>query len=401
MKKSLILIVFLFIPIVFAQTWTSQENFNCNGCCVENDKFTLTTTIANNGGETLWISKAKLIDKNDEEFASYEPLDKNFMYGLHPGKSINLIYSGTWPKPSIKNILDYKQCIYLGTLKELSCGEYYKEKTLASRTSFPCYDDMDCPDNQICEISKDCKSSVCKTIPISEECGRIVNGKWKPYECCKDHECKQNQKCLNHNCEQLECGECAYIYEHRCVNYQCCDNIGCKPNEICAGNKCQVLECGPCEYAGKHACLRHECCKITECAADETCEDNQCRKVSCEKGHVEDHQCNLYQCLEAIDCKADASCENNFCKSLNCKESEVIINHECQKAGSRLLGYVKNHAYVSYFSKQAYNDNKEIYTAILVIIFVLILRASYLTIRSILRERRRRRSYIVIRVKEP
>ncbi|MDP2907791.1 MAG: hypothetical protein Q8O03_07660 [Nanoarchaeota archaeon] len=399
MKKSLMLIIFLFMPVVLAQTWTSQENFKCSICCVENDKFTLTTTITNNGSETLWIGKANLIGKDGEEFASYTQLDENFRYGLPPGKSINLGYSGTWPKPSIKNILDYKQCLYLGTLSKLFCEENYKEKTLASRTRFQCYEDIDCPDDEVCEVSNDCTSSVCKVIPISEECGRIVSGDWRPYECCEDKECKEGQYCLDNNCELLDCEDCEYVYEHKCVKFECCDNIDCEKNEVCEDNKCSELECGYCEYADKHNCNRYTCCKDAECAGDETCKDNQCQNVVCEKGYVENHKCVLYQCSNNEECKADSKCESNFCKSLACKENDVISNHECQQAGFKLFGYVKEHAYVSYFSKEAYKDNKEIYNAIFVILSVLILRISYLTIRAFLRERKRRRSYIVIRAK--
>lgn len=400
MKKSLLLIVLLLMPVVLAQTWTSQESFGCEVCCIENDKFSLTTTITNNGSETLWVGKAKLVDRNDKEFASYTTLDENFRYGLLPGKSINLEYLGKWPKPSIKNSLFYKQCLYLGTLGKWSCEENYKEKTLAPRTSFQCYKDEECPNDKICKISKDCTIGVCTTIPIAEECGRIVRGDWRLYECCSDKDCKEDQYCLNNNCEQVTCKECEYVYSHKCVKFECCDDTGCEKSQACDNNKCVEIKCEYCEYADEHTCKKHECCRDTECEEDEACRDNQCQKVICEKGYVEDHKCLVYQCLDNEECKADAKCRDGFCTKLACEENEIIKNHECEKPRSKLSGYVKGHRYVSYFSKEAYQDNKEIYISIFVILLILIIKTAFMMIKPILKERKRRKSYIVIKLKE-
>lgn len=400
MKRYLLLIILILIPAVFAETWTSKENFNCNVCCIENDKFSLTTTINNNDIETLWIGNAKLIDKNGKEFASYKLSDPEFRYGLLPKKSMNIKYEGTWPKPSIKNILLYKQCIYTGTFGIWLCDEDYKEKIIAKRIDFQCYKDEDCPFDKICDVKKDCTASTCETIAIAKECGRIERGDWRPYECCSDQACKDDQYCLNHNCEQVECIKCGYIYNHVCVKFECCDDVDCETNQVCTNNKCTEKKCSYCEYAEKHDCKKYECCKDIACEEDEICKGNSCQKIECKNGYTENHECFIYPCTIDTDCREDTLCENGFCIKLECKENEIIKEHRCEKLELTPLGYIKEHKYISYFSKESYQDHKKTYTAIFIIILILMAKPLFPRIKSAIKEKKRRESYIVIKSKE-
>lgn len=48
------LIVFLILIltnliVVYAWSWTGTQNFDCDGCCVEDKTFQYTTTITNTG----------------------------------------------------------------------------------------------------------------------------------------------------------------------------------------------------------------------------------------------------------------------------------------------------------------------------------------------------------------
>lgn len=407
MKRCLLLIILLLIPLVTAtlvppvpsETWVSKEDFICDTCCIENDRLDLTTTITNNGTETLWIGNAKLIDKDNKEFASYKTKDPDFRYGLLVGKSINLDYNGIWPKPTIKNTLYYKQCLYLGTFGKWECEEEYKEKTIAKSVDFQCYKDDECPYDEVCEIEKDCTASKCKTIDISKKCGRIVRGQWRAYECCLNEECKDEQYCLNHNCEQVECVECGYIHDHECVEFECCNDIDCESSQTCINHECKELECDYCEYAKAHECKKYECCKDTECLEEETCEENLCKKISCEKGYIEKHECVLYQCTKDSDCREDLKCEKGFCKKLECEENEIIKANSCEELKT-IFGYVKEHRYVSYFSKESYDDNKNVYRAIFVIIAILILYLIQPSIKAAIKEKKRRESYVVVKPKK-
>lgn len=69
------------------------------------------------------------------------------------------------------------------------------------------------------------------------------------YECSVDLSCNENQSCVEHECEDLECGECQYISNHSCVNYECCDDEDCADEMKCISNVCQEeynlnYECG-------------------------------------------------------------------------------------------------------------------------------------------------------------
>lgn len=408
MKRYLLLII-LLLPIVSAKTilppeklepesWTSKEEFNCNVCCIENDKFSLTTTITNNGTETLWIGNAKLIDKDNKEFASYKTSDPNFRYSLQPEKSMNIKYEGKWPKPSIKNSLFYKQCLYIGTFGKWECEDRYKEKIIAKSIDFQCYKDEDCSYDKICNI-EDCIISKCETIPIAKSCGRIARGDWRTYECCLDQDCKEDQHCLDHNCEQVECVDCGYIYDHKCVEFECCDIIACGLDQVCLNKKCVKIECGYCEYIDERMCKEYECCEDVACEKDKRCIDNKCERITCEKGYIEEHSCIEYKCTIDEDCREDLVCEEGFCKKLKCKEEEVIKEHKCEEFIS-LFGYVKGHRYVSYFSKEAYQDNKKTYTAIFILIILLIARLGFSKAKNVVKESKRRKSYIPIKPKK-
>lgn len=395
MKKWLLLAILLLIPSAMAQTWTSQEEFKCDTCCIENNKLSLTTTIINNGTETLWIGEAKLVSKEGEEFASYKPAGENFKYGLQPRNSIKLEYSGKWPKPSVRNSLHYKQCIRSEIFGKWACEEKYKEKIISRSVDFQCYKDSDCPSDQVCEIAKDCTSSKCEIIPIAMKCGRIVRGDWRSYECCSDYACKEDQYCLEHSCEQVECVACGYIQDHKCVKFECCENSDCSSSQSCVNHECEEITCGYCEYAEEHGCKKHECCKSSECGEEEACVENKCQKITCD-GYIEEHECLKYQCEDNEGCEAEMRCENGFCTNLRCEEKDIIKGHECQELGQTPFGYIKENRYVPYFSKEAYEDNKITYILILILIVALITKITIKKIKQIIKEKRRRESYILI-----
>lgn len=388
----------MLIPSVLAETWVSQENFDCNVCCVENDKFSITTTVKNNGTGTLWIGNAKLVSKEGKEFAFYKPAGFEFRKGLLSEESINFNYQGIWPKPSSKNSLFYKQCLYVGTLGNWVCEEDYKEKIMAKSIDVQCYNDEDCPFDKICEVNEDCTVLTCETISIAKECGRIERGDWRPYECCLDEDCKENQYCLDNHCEQVKCNDCGYIYDHSCIEFDCCDNIGCESDKICINNKCKELECGYCEYAEGHECKSYECCEDNTCKEDETCQKSKCQKVTCETGYIENRKCLSYPCTSNIDCGKDYfRCEEGFCKEIKCGENEIIKDYSCEKLKSTPFGYIKENRYISYFSKEAYQDNKDKYTAMFVLVCVLIITLIFSKITLKIKERKKRNSYVLIK----
>jgi len=410
MKRWLLLIIILLIPIAFAESlisqeklekesWNSQEEFNCKVCCIENDKFSIKTTIKNNGTETLWLGNAKLIDKEGKEFAFYKPADPNFRYGLLPRESINLNYDGIWPKPSTENTFFYKQCLYLGAYGKWSCDKEYKGITLAKKIDSECYKDSDCPFDEVCRVNKACTVLNCQKISIAKECGGIERGDWREYECCKNEDCEAKQYCLYNSCENLKCTECEYEENHECVSYECCRDIDCNPDQFCTENECINIKCGYCEYIEGRECKKYGCCEDKDCQENEICEDTLCQEVKCEQGYIEDHQCFKYACTDDSDCREDLICKEGFCEKFGCEEKEIIELHQCKYIGLTPFGYIKDYSYVSYFSKEAFKDNQDAYVAMTMIIIVILLGLSPSITRPIARELKRRRSYIIIKPK--
>ena len=85
--------------------------------------------------------------------------------------------------------------------------------------------------NQVCNVNEECTALTCEIIPIAGKCGRIIRGDWRPYECCRDNDCKDDQYCSDHNCEPVECVSCGYVYEHGCIEFECCNDDDCVSSE--------------------------------------------------------------------------------------------------------------------------------------------------------------------------
>ncbi|MBU4501882.1 MAG: hypothetical protein KKA79_04765 [Nanoarchaeota archaeon] len=404
MKRWLLAIIILLIPGALADTvfpkpvgisWYSEETFECKLCCTETERFSVKTTINNMGTERLLMGKAKLVDNNGQEFALYHPPDPNTLYDIQSTEKFVINYQGNWPTP-INNKIVYKQCIYLEDTEEWVCEEEYKEELIAKKADVECYYDYDCPNDYICNLN-DCLSTTCEKIRIAEECGRIVVGTWRPYECCQDEECKFDQECVEHSCENVECKKWGYIADHRCIEPECCADIDCSPIQKCEKSKCIDIECRYCEYIESRQCMKYECCKSDECGENQACNDNVCEDIECVKGYIENHECIKYPCTKDNECRKNMVCEENICMILKCEDDQIRKDHQCISIGPTPFGYIKDNTYIAYISKEAYKDNKDAYAAMSMIIIVILLGLSTLITKPKAKHLKRKRSYIVIK----
>jgi len=406
--KFRLLLVTLFIillsNVVLAWDWSGTQSFDCDGCCVEDKTFSYTTTITNTGDDSFSVSKVYLRKTSGSTIASI-----NTQYTLNPGNSKSFTLTGNIPTPS-NGYLTYYVCFYLSEQRTYWWGGTYtysdwscsgtQNKQVTSKSNFQCFTDANCASDEYCYISPSCTSQ-CLTVSQGS-CGHIVDHEWVNYECCSNANCASSKVCSNHYCVDISC-TCGYISNHKCVKYECCsdsdcdygyycsdhsclqyecmENNNCAYNEYCSNHNCVSLNCGYCEHIVNHNCIRYECCKDEECRDNQKCHNHLCEDLKCEYGfYASAHQCKKHECTVNNDCKDWQRCENNKCISVKCPSNQVIKYHGCEEIKNihKILGYVKNNRYISFFSKEALKDFKIVYISIISGITLLTLGLIYI-----------------------
>jgi len=150
-----------------------------------------------------------------------------------------------------------------------------------------------CVNNSMCNRTSICVDFLC--VPVTGECGRVVEQAWVPYECCDDSACASNQVCMNTYCTNLT-GRCGRAENHTWYNYDCCvgadcasgmecvdhacvataqcaSDVDCMDNQRCASGDC-VLITGECGTASNHRWIQWQCCADDQCLVNERCADN-------------------------------------------------------------------------------------------------------------------------------
>ena len=149
-----------------------------------------------------------------------------------------------------------------------------------------------CRDNSGCNRTSICVDFTC--VPVTGECGHVVEQAWVPYECCDDSACASSQVCINAYCTNLT-GRCGRAQNHTWYNYECCvgadcasgmdcvdhacmsvaecaTNVDCQDNARCASGDCVVIT-GDCGVASNHRWIQWQCCSDMQCGEGMRCSD--------------------------------------------------------------------------------------------------------------------------------
>jgi len=403
-KLTVFLILMLTnLIVVYAWSWTGTQSFDCDGCCVEDKTFQYTATITNTGSSSFSVSKSELRNYYGSTIAS-----SSTYANVNPSSTKSFTLTGNIPTPS-NGYLTYYVCFYLSEQRTYWWGGTYtysdwscsgtQNKQVTSKSNFQCFTDANCANDQYCYISPSCTS---QCLSVSQgSCGHIVDHKWVNYECCSDSNCPTDKSCSDHYCVDISCS-CGYISNHQCIKYDCCadsncdygyycsehsclkyecmENKDCNYNEQCSNHNCVSLNCGSCQHIVDHNCISYECCKDEDCNNNQKCYEHLCEDLKCEYGYfASDHDCKKHECMVNNDCDNWEKCETNKCVAVKCQSDKIVMYHGCEEIRNiqRFLGYVKDNRYISFFTKESFNDHKAIYISILSVVFILIIGLVY------------------------
>jgi hypothetical protein len=404
----LLLTLLLNLYIVSAWDWSASQSFDCDGCCVEDKTFQYETTLTNTGSNTFYVDEVRLKKSSGSTIAS-----KTTGYYISSGNSRSFTLTGNIPEPN-GNYLYYYVCFHLSeerdhwlwgtyTYTDWSCSGT-QTKQVTPKENFKCFTDNNCPASQYCYISGSCTSE-CKDVSQGS-CGHIVDHEWVNYECCSNSDCTTDKSCSNHYCVDISCS-CGYVSNHQCIEYECCsdsdcdygyycsehnclkyqcmENADCANNEYCSNHNCISLNCGYCEHIVNHNCIKYDCCKDSECNNNQKCHEHLCEDLKCEYGYyASDHDCKKHECMVNNDCDDWEECKTNKCVAVKCQSDKIIMYHSCEEVKNiqKVLGYVKDNRYISFFTKESFNDHKIIYISIFSLLLISIIGLAYFLTRK-------------------
>jgi len=127
--------------------------------------------------------------------------------------------------------------------------------------------------------------------------------------CQSNGDCPASQQCTNNACVPVTC-DCGQVLNHSCQKYACCSDSACPSGQVCDGHVCKQ----------KPGCVKdadcdgNQYCSLPTGAASGTCTD----VTGC--GKIENHALTPYQCGTEPGCPScpqGQQCENHVCYQRN------------------------------------------------------------------------------------
>jgi len=156
------------------------------------------------------------------------------------------------------------------------------------------------------------------------------------FEDCNCGSCNFDEKCENHQCQQISCNEICDWRE--CSTYEGCSCGSCVSNEICENYQCNRVSCS--EICDWRDCGTYEGCSCGNCDFDEKCESNKCIEIDCDEicenkecGEYENcdcGQCDDWEYCDSFQCENCGNYEQNCCPgSIECKSPYECVSGNC------------------------------------------------------------------------
>ena len=221
MKKKPLIACTITVSILLQLYTAMAINFNITddcqqyGCMGGRDA-TWNITLINEGQTEIEISQIELVDISTKDLIG----KYNSTFTLYAEIPEHIGINVTIPEYSRKNFT-YNTCFQVPIpLKQRGNEDFY-----VGETRYYCYN---------------------------------INFTKKLIQCTKNESCDEKSACIEHECQEITCGNCTYLSQRECIRFNCCSNPECGQNQICSNNTCTNLKCGINEVAKEHNCTISE-----------------------------------------------------------------------------------------------------------------------------------------------
>ncbi|MFH1248715.1 MAG: hypothetical protein V1660_01025 [archaeon] len=140
-------------------------------------------------------------------------------------------------------------------------------------------------------------------------------------------------------------------------DWQCFNDSGCNDEDICVNHICQTLNCSSPAFTSNHKCIGKSCVNFSDCESNQICHvpQHECIKLQCNLNeYADNHMCKKYQCTHDKDCSSNTVCFYHKClNQFNTLEFQTINEGNTRNNQKRILNYslLKNYDVGLFFAQ--------------------------------------------------